>query len=33
MLDSTARVWERAGEVIISPPEPCRPFALLQRPL
>jgi hypothetical protein len=26
MLDSTARVWERAGEVIISPPEPCRPF-------
>ncbi|MEN9936222.1 MAG: hypothetical protein RLZZ387_2801 [Chloroflexota bacterium] len=26
MLDSPARVWERAGEVLLSPPEPCRPF-------
>jgi hypothetical protein len=26
MLDSPARVWERAGEVFLSPPEPCRPF-------
>lgn len=26
MLDSPARVWERMGEVMLSPPEPCRPF-------
>jgi hypothetical protein len=26
VLDSPARVWERGGEVVISPPEPCRPF-------
>ncbi|MEI7643702.1 MAG: hypothetical protein WCJ55_05255 [Chloroflexales bacterium] len=26
MLDSPARVWERASEVLITPPEPCRPF-------
>lgn len=26
MLDSIASVWERVGEVVISPPEPCRPF-------
>jgi hypothetical protein len=26
MLDSPARVWERMGEVLLSTPEPCRPF-------
>ncbi len=26
MLDSPARIWERSGEVIVSPPVPCRPF-------
>lgn len=26
MLDSPARVWQRGGEIIISPPFPCRPF-------
>lgn len=26
MFDSTARVWERAGDVIVAPPIPIRPF-------
>lgn len=26
MLDATARVWERAGEVMVAPPVPVRPF-------
>ncbi|PDW00936.1 hypothetical protein [Candidatus Chloroploca asiatica] len=26
MFDTTARVWERAGEVIVAPPVPVRPF-------
>ena len=26
MFDTTARVWERAGDVIVAPPVPVRPF-------